>query len=267
MALKPQATRLIVRRLGALVLSLAVPTAAVAAFWIWSERAGSFFFPPASEIARYFGELWLFDRVAADVLPSLARMFAGYGIAAVLGVAVGTALGLSRTLRTATDPVVQFLRALPPPALIPFALLLFGAGDASKVFIIALGTVWPILLNTVDGVRGVEPQQLEAARSYQIPARARLARIVLPAASPRIFAGLRTSLSIAIILMVVSEMVASDNGVGYFVLESQRSFAIPEMWTGIVLLGVLGYLLNRLFLAVESRVLFWHRGLKGNTDA
>jgi ABC-type nitrate/sulfonate/bicarbonate transport system permease component len=255
------------RRLLGIGLQLVVPVVLLVAFWLWSERAQSFFFPPASEIARFFGDLWLFDRVTTDVLPSLGRMFAGYAIAAVAGIALGTALGLSRTLRTAADPVVQFLRALPPPALIPFALLLFGAGDASKVFIIALGTVWPILLNTIDGVRGVEPQQLEAARSYQIPARARLTRIVLPAAAPRIFAGLRTSLSIGIILMVVSEMVASDNGVGYFVLESQRSFAIPEMWTGIVLLGVLGFVLNWLFLLVESRFLFWHRGLKGNDDA
>jgi ABC-type nitrate/sulfonate/bicarbonate transport system permease component len=194
-------------------------------------------------------------------------MFAGYAIAVAAGVVLGTALGMSRWLRTAADPVIQFLRALPPPALIPFALLLFGAGDGAKVFIIALGTIWPILLNTIDGVRGVEAQQLEAARSYQIPPAARLARIILPAASPRIFAGMRTSLAIGIILMVVSEMVASDNGIGYFVLESQRSFAVPEMWSGIVLLGLLGFAVNWLFLVVEARVLFWHRGLKGNTDA
>ncbi|MFG1708826.1 ABC transporter permease [Nonomuraea sp. M3C6] len=261
------ATRRMGRALRLLGLQLVVPCALLAAVWWWTGQAGSFYFPPASEVARYFADLWLFDRVAGDVLPSLGRMFAGYAIAVVAGVVLGTALGLFRWLRTAADPVVQFLRALPPPALIPFALLLFGAGDGSKVFIIALGTVWPILLNTIDGIRGVEAQQVEAARSYQIPATARLTRIILPAASPRIFAGMRTSLSIAIILMVVSEMVASDNGIGYFVLESQRSFAIPEMWTGIVLLGVLGFVLNWLFLVLEERVLFWHRGLKGNSDA
>ncbi|MBF8190220.1 ABC transporter permease [Nonomuraea sp. K274] len=255
------------RALRLLGLQLVVPCAALATVWWWTGQAGSFYFPPASEVARDFADLWLFDRVGGDVLPSLGRMFAGYAIAVAAGVALGTALGLFRRLRTAADPVVQFLRALPPPALIPFALLLFGAGDGSKVFIIALGTVWPILLNTIDGVRGVEAQQLEAARSFQIPATARLTRIILPAASPRIFAGMRTSLAIAIILMVVSEMVASDNGIGYFVLESQRSFAIPEMWTGIVLLGVLGFVLNWLFLVLEARVLFWHRSLKGNSDA
>ncbi|MGH3392124.1 MAG: ABC transporter permease [Actinomadura sp.] len=251
------------RRLRLLLLELVVPVGLLVAFWLWSEQARNFFFPPASEIARFFADLWLFDRVGTDLLPSLGRMLAGYGIAVAVGVAAGTALGLSRILRTAVDPVVQFLRALPPPALIPFALLLFGTGDAAKVFIIALGTVWPILLNTIDGVRGVEPQQLEAARSYHVPPAVRVVRVVLPAASPRIFAGMRTSLAIGIILMVVSEMVASDNGIGYFVLESQRSFAIPEMWTGIVLLSVLGYVLNQLFLVVEARLLFWHRGSKG----
>ncbi|SDJ74249.1 ABC transporter permease [Nonomuraea jiangxiensis] len=255
------------RALRLLALQLVVPVVLLAGIWWWTGQAGSFYFPPASEVARYFADLWLFERVGGDVLPSLGRMFAGYAIAVVVGMVLGTALGLSRLLRTAADPVVQFLRALPPPALIPFALLLFGAGDWSKVFIIALGTVWPILLNTIDGVRGVESQLLDAARSFQIPAGARLTRIVLPAATPRIFAGMRTSLSIAIILMVVSEMVASDNGIGYFVLESQRSFAIPEMWTGIVLLGVLGFVLNWLFVVMEARVLFWHRGLKGNSDA
>ncbi|MEO3867892.1 ABC transporter permease [Nonomuraea sp. B12E4] len=262
-----RANRRVGRALRLLGLSLVVPAVLLAGVWWWTGQAGNFYFPPASEVARYFADLWLFDRVSGDVLPSLGRMFAGYAIAVVAGVVLGTALGLFRPLRTAADPVVQFLRALPPPALIPFALLLFGAGDWSKVFIIALGTVWPILLNTIDGVRGVEAQQLEAARSFQIPAWARLTRIVLPAATPRIFAGMRTSLSIAIILMVVSEMVASDNGIGYFVLESQRSFAIPEMWTGIVLLGVLGFVLNWLFVVMEARVLFWHRGLKGNSDA
>jgi ABC-type nitrate/sulfonate/bicarbonate transport system permease component len=251
------------RRLRLLLLELVVPVGLLLAFWLWSERAQSFFFPPASEIARFFADLWLFDRVGSDLVPSLGRMLAGYGIAVAVGVLAGTALGLSRILRTAVDPGVQFLRALPPPALIPFALLLFGTGDASKVFIIALGTVWPILLNTIDGVRGVEPQQLEAARSYHVPPAARVVRVVLPAASPRIFAGMRTALAIGIILMVVSEMVASDNGIGYFVLESQRSFAIPEMWTGIALLSVLGYVLNWLFLVVEARLLFWHRGSKG----
>ncbi|MFC4562156.1 ABC transporter permease [Nocardiopsis mangrovi] len=250
------------RRIGIVLLELFVPVALLAGYGVWSHQAENFYFPPLGEILGFFVDLWVFDRVGSDLAPSLVRMLAGYAASIVLGVGAGLLLGLSRILRTAAEPVVEFLRALPAPALIPFALLLFGAGDGSKVFVIVLGAVWPILLNTIEGVRGVDAQQTDMARSYQIPFSARVLHIILPAASPRIFAGMRTSLAIAIILMVISEMVASSNGLGYFVLESQRSFAIPEMWTGIILLGVLGYILNWLFLLVERRALFWYRGLK-----
>jgi ABC-type nitrate/sulfonate/bicarbonate transport system permease component len=251
-------------RLGAVGLALVVPAAILVAFGLWSARAHSFFFPPLTQILRVFAATWLFARVGGDVVPSLLRLLAGYGLAVVAGVVLGTALGLSRIARTAFDPVIEFLRALPAPAVIPFALLAFGTGDDAKVFIIALGTIWPILLNTVDGVRGTEQQQLDMARSYQVPPAARLRHIVLPAAMPRIFAGMRTSLSIGIVLMVVSEMVASRNGIGYFTLQSQRSFAIPEMWSGILLLGLLGFALNWAFLRVERWALGWHRGAMGS---
>ncbi|TDC65078.1 ABC transporter permease [Streptomyces hainanensis] len=251
------------RRVLGLLLELALPAALLVGYGLWTAQAQSFYFPPLGEILQYFRDLWLFDRVGSDLLPSLLRMSAGYLASVVLGVALGLALGMSRMLRTAAEPVVEFLRALPAPALIPFSLLLFGSGDSSKIFVIVLGAVWPILLNTIDGVRGVDGQQLDMARAYHIPLGARVLRIILPGAAPRIFAGMRTSLAIAIILMVVSEMVASSNGLGYFVLEQQRSFAIPEMWTGIILLGVLGYVLNWLFQRLERRVLAWHFGLKG----
>jgi ABC-type nitrate/sulfonate/bicarbonate transport system permease component len=248
------------RRLGLLVVELAVPAAILTGFGVWSARAENFFFPPLTEIARVFVDTWLFDRVGSDLLPSLARLLSGYGLAVVSGVAVGLLLGLSRTAGTAADPVIQFLRSLPAPALIPFSLLVFGTGDSAKVFIIALGALWPVLLNTIDGVRGVDPLHLDTARAYRLPAAVRLRRVILPAASPRIFAGMRTSLAIAIVLMVVSEMVASRNGVGYLVLRSQRSFAIPQMWSGIVLLGLLGYTLNWIYLRIEAHYLAWYRG-------
>ncbi len=104
----------------------------------------------------------------------------------------------------------------------------------------------------------------ETARSYGIPRGQVVRRVMLPAATPQIFAGMRTSLSLALILMVISEMVASTNGIGFFVLQSQRSFAIPEMWSGILLLGLLGYLLNVAFVLIERRVLAWHRGARAS---
>ncbi|MGH8867770.1 MAG: ABC transporter permease [Actinomycetes bacterium] len=250
-------------RVGLFLLQFVLPVVVLAGYGVWSAQAGQFYFPPLGDIVREFRETWLFHGIQTDLVPSLGRLLVGYVIAVVAGVVAGVALGLSRTARVASEPVVEFLRALPAPALIPFALLLWGSGDNAKIFIIALGTVWPILLNTIDGVRSLETEQVDMARSYRIPGHARLLHIVLPAASPRIFAGMRTSLSIGIILMVISEMVASTNGLGYFILESQRSFAIPEMWTGIVVLGLIGYLLTWVFLQVEARFLFWHRGAKG----
>jgi ABC-type nitrate/sulfonate/bicarbonate transport system permease component len=115
-------------------------------------------------------------------------------------------------------------------------------------------------------VSGVDPTLVDTGRVYRIPASDRLRHVVLPAAAPQIFAGMRTSLSLALILMVISEMVASSNGIGYFVLQSQRSFAIPEMWSGIILLGLLGYLFNAVFLLVERRTLAWHRGARAGSE-
>jgi ABC-type nitrate/sulfonate/bicarbonate transport system permease component len=255
--------RLLRGRLADVALGLLVPVLLLVAYDVWARSADDFFFPPLGEVGATFADEWLFARVPTDLLPSLGRMLAGYAIAVAVGVALGTLLGFSRTLSTALDPVLQFLRALPPPALIPVSLLVFGAGDGAKVFLIALGALWPVLLNTVDGVRGVDPTALDMARSYRVPAHARLTRLVLPAALPRIFAGARTALAIAIILMVVSELVGADNGVGYFVQLSQRGFDIPEMWAGTVLLGLLGFGLNAVFVAVERRVLHWHLATTG----
>jgi ABC-type nitrate/sulfonate/bicarbonate transport system permease component len=181
-------------------------------------------------------------------------------------VAGGIALGLSPVLRRATEPIVEFLRAIPAPALLPFALLVLGVGNGSKIFVIAFVCLWPVLLNAVDGVAGVDPTLVDTGRVYRIPGRDRLTHVVLPAAAPQIFAGMRTSLSLALILMVISEMVASSNGIGYFVLQSQRSFAIPEMWSGIILLGLLGYAFNAVFLLIERRVLAWYRGARAAAE-
>ena len=154
------------------------------------------------------------------------------------------------------------LRAIPPPVLIPVIMLFAGIGDTMKVTVIASGCVWPILLNTVEGVRAVDPVMLETARTYGISGPSRLRHLVLRSASPQIFAGLRQALSIGIILMVISEMFAASNGIGFTVVQFQRSFAVPDMWTGIIVLGLLGCLLSVVFQLVERRVLAWYHGLR-----
>lgn len=252
------------RRVLATALEIAVPVLVLVVWGVWSAGSTTYYFPPLTDILSTFKDTWLFSRVGSDVVPSLLRMGAGFAIAALVGVAAGLLLGLSRRARLAAAPIVEFLRAIPPPALLPFAILVIGVGNAMKVFVIAFVCVWPILLNTLDGVRGVDLTLQETTRAYRIPWIDRLRGVVLPAASPQIFAGMRTSLSLALIMMVISEMVASTNGIGYFVLQSQRTFAIPEMWSGIFLLGILGYVLNAGFVLIERRVLRWHRGARAS---
>ncbi|OMQ16768.1 nitrate ABC transporter permease [Modestobacter sp. VKM Ac-2676] len=243
-------------------LEIAVPIAILVVWGLTSASSTSFYFPPLLDIFRAFADTWLFERVGDDVVPSLTRMIIGYALAVVAAVVIGVALGSSRALGRMADPVVQFLRAIPAPALLPAGILVLGIGSEMKVALIAFVCLWPVLLNTIDGVAGVDPSLRETARSFQIPWRDRLFRVVLPSAAPQIFAGARISLSLAVIMMVVSEMVASTNGIGYFVLQSQRTYAITEMWAGIFLLAILGYVLNVLFLLVERRVLRWHRGAR-----
>jgi ABC-type nitrate/sulfonate/bicarbonate transport system permease component len=251
------------RLLGS-ALEFILPVALLVLWGVLSAGSNTYYFPPLTDIFTAFKDNWLFSRVGSDVVPSLERMFGGLAIAIVVGVWAGLLLGLSRRARLATAPILEFLRAIPPPALLPFAILVVGIGDGMKIFIIALVCLWPILLNTIDGVTGVDPTLRETARVYRVPQGDRMWRVMLPAASPQIFAGLRTSLSLALILMVISEMVASTNGIGYFVLQSQRTFAIPEMWSGIFLLGILGYTLNGAVILIERRVLRWHRGARAS---
>jgi ABC-type nitrate/sulfonate/bicarbonate transport system permease component len=254
------------RRALLIGVEIAVPVVVIAVIWFWSAGSDVYYFPPLKDVLTTFKDTWLFDRMGSDVVPSLVRLFIGYFIAVAVGVGGGIALGLSPVLRRMSEPIVEFLRAVPAPALLPFALLVLGVGNDAKIFVIAFVCVWPILLNAVDGVAGVDPTLVDTGRVFRIPASDRLRHVVLPAAAPQIFAGMRTSLSLALILMVISEMVASSNGIGYFVLQSQRSFAIPEMWSGIILLGLLGYAFNAVFLLVERRALAWHRGARAGSE-
>lgn len=251
-------------RLLATCLEISVPILLLVLWGVWSANSGSYYYPPLTKILTTFRDTWLFSHVGSDVVPSLVRLALGYAIASIVAVGLGLLLALIPWLGRAADPIVQFLRAIPPPALLPFGILVMGVGNSMKVFIIAFVCLWPVLLNTMDGVSSIDHTLLETSRVYRVTPTDRILRVMLPAAGPQIFAGLRTSLALSLILMVISEMVASTNGIGYFVLQSQRTFAIPEMWSGILLLGILGYVLNLLFLIVERRVLRWHRGARAS---
>ncbi|MEU5339792.1 ABC transporter permease [Streptomyces sp. NPDC020766] len=243
-----------------LYVAVALPALLVALWWVASDDNTDIYWPSLRTILTTFPDVWTGERWREDVLPSVLRLSAGYACAAVAGVALGTVIGSYRRVRAVCEPVLEFLRAVPPPVLVPVIMLFAGIGDTMKIAVIASGCVWPILLNTVEGVRAVDSVMSETARSYGITGVARLRHVVLPSASPQIFAGLRQALSIGIILMVISEMFAASNGLGFTIVQFQRGFAIPDMWTGILLLGLLGFVLSVLFRLVERRVLGWYHG-------
>lgn len=244
---------------------VALPALLVAVWWLASDGSTNVYWPPLRTILKTFPDVWTGDRLRADLLPSLLRLLAGYAVAGVAGIALGTLIGSYRTVRAVCEPVLEFLRAVPPPVLVPVIMLFAGIGDTMKIAVIASGCVWPVLLNTVEGVRAVDSVMSETARSYGITGPARMRAVVLPAASPQIFAGLRQALSIGIILMVISEMFAASNGLGFTIVQFQRGFAIPDMWTGILVLGLLGFLLSVVLRLVERRVLGWYHGLRDSS--
>ncbi|WP_040703694.1 ABC transporter permease [Nocardiopsis salina] len=262
MSTNPRSVSAPARALSFLARLLLLPALLVGVWWWAASGEGSFYLPTPGTVATTFGEVWLSERFLTDALPSIGLLLTGFALAAVLGVGAGVALGLSRTLRDLTEPVLEFLRAVPPPVLVPLLMLLVGLDSTMRVAVIASGCVWPVLLNTIEGVRSVDPVLSDTCRVYRIRGRRRLTTLVLRSASPQIMTGLRQALSIAVILMVISEMFASSSGLGFAVVQFQRGFAIPEMWTGIVLLGLLGVALSLLFGQVEKRVLSWHRGLR-----
>jgi ABC-type nitrate/sulfonate/bicarbonate transport system permease component len=243
-----------------------LPLALLALWWVASADSQSFYLPPLREILGVFAGVWLGPRLVEDVLPSLARLLAGFALATVLGVALGVVVGSSRRLRAACEPVLEFLRAIPPPVLVPIFILVAGIGITMKVLVIVSGCIWPILLNTVEGVRARDEVLEDTCRVYGIAGLARLRHLVLRAASPQIVTGMRQALSIGI-LMVISEMFAASNGLGFAVVQFQRSFAIPGMWSGILLLGLLGVLLALVFQTVERRALAWYHGLRRSRRA
>lgn len=248
--------------LSRLLFVFALPALLVAGWWLATDGSTNVYWPPLRTILRTFPDVWTSERLRSDLVPSVLRLLTGYAAAAVVGVALGTVIGSYRRVRAVCEPVLEFLRVLPPPVLVPVIMLFAGIGDTMKIAVIASGCVWPILLNTVEGVRAVDSVMAETARSYGITGLARLRSVVLRAASPQIFAGLRQALSIGIILMVISEMFAASNGLGFTIVQFQRSFAIPDMWTGILVLGLLGFLLSVVFHVVERRVLGWYHGLR-----
>jgi ABC-type nitrate/sulfonate/bicarbonate transport system permease component len=262
------------QRLVLTVARLAVLAAALGAWQLSAEGGGNPYFLPPSVVfpamyRQWFdgpaGHLWLTADATANLLPSVERMLAGLAIASVVGIALGVALGRSALASDLVEPAVHFARAVPPPMLVPVFLYVLGIGTPMEVAAIIFGVIWPVLLNAMDGARHVHPGHLETARAFRLSPVQRLTRVILPGAAPKIFAGLRLGVALALVMMIVSEFVGSLNGIGGEMIDAQGSGEISVMWAVIVVIGLLGVVLNLLLVAAERRMLTWQQPAYGGS--
>jgi ABC-type nitrate/sulfonate/bicarbonate transport system permease component len=232
--------------------------------WELGARAApglQLYLPPISAVIIALAQLLVTGSVVQHLMITLERFLAGYLIAAAIGITLGTALGYFRLLHDLLGLVIEFLRPMPSVAIIPVAILMLGIGDAMIVAVTVYASVWSILINTLDGVRHIDSTLIDTGRTFGLSRGRILWQIVLPGASPYIVTGLRIALSIALILVTTAEMVAGSQGLGFFILDEERSMNSRNMYAGIILVAALGYALNRVFLAAEARVMKWRYGM------
>jgi ABC-type nitrate/sulfonate/bicarbonate transport system permease component len=257
--------------LGRLAPSVAVLIAA-ALLWEGLARAiASPFFPPLTAIGAKIAEdwlsgpasrLWLSESFTGMMTASLRRLVPAFVLGCTAGAVAGVAIGVSVRTRELLYPVVHFLRSIPAVALLPLFIVLLGLGDVMKTWLIAVAVAWPVLINVVAGVRAVEPLMRDTLHSYGASTRDRLRWLVVPAATPHLFAGLRIATMVGLAVMTVAEMYASGDGVGHHVLYSQRRFDVLSMWAGVFALAALGVGANVALSLAERRLLAWHRGAR-----
>ena len=195
--------------------------------------------------------------LAGKLVGTLEHMAYGWLAASVAGIALGALIGSSRLMRVYIAPSLEFLRPLPVSAIIPVAIAMLGLTQGMALFVIAFGAIWPIMLATIHGFAAVEPRLYEVARSLQMSRPAIVFKIALPSALPDILAGMRLSLTVALILSVVCEVLAGLDGLGHWVLLSARAFRSADLFAGVILLGAMGYITSVAMSLAERRLLAW----------
>ena len=188
---------------------------------------------------------------------SIWRVLVGFFVALVIAIPIGMVIGMSRVVQGMVEPLIELLRPIPPIALIPLAILWFGIGEASKISIIAYGAFFPIFVSTLAGFRDVDTVHIRAARTLGASRYELFRDVVLPSAYPQIVTGARLGMSMAFIVLVAAELIASSAGLGYMINYGRITFQTDDIFVGICTIGVLGFLLNKGLLEVERRIVKW----------
>jgi len=243
-----------------------VPLVVVVGLWQLATMLGRnpFFPQPFAIIGNLWTLLFGSEKAVQDVfvgqfLATVGRMALGFAIGAAWGVVVGTIMGLWRGAREVVSPIVEFLRSIPATATLPLFIILLGGGDDMRVVFIAYGVSWFVLINTAQGVGSIHKTMLDLGRVFRVSPARRLFAIVLPAALPKIFAGLRIASTAALLLAIVSEFMLALNGIGFSLVVAQSRFNLLSMWSWMLALAILGLLINSLLEFIERRLLSWHR--------
>ena len=247
--------------------ALALRVGAVIAFVaVWSGLAGlvvalrlfnPIFLPGPWLVVGSLAELAAKGQLGGHVVATLERVAIGFGTGAALGVALGLAAGYLVPVRNVVEPIVEMLRPIPPLALLPLFIVWVGIGEASKIGFITYATFFPIFLTTVTGVRQIDPLLLRAAQSLGARGVPLFTRVILPAALPDILTGLRLGVALAFFVIVISEFIGAEQGLGYLINDGRNFFLVPQMLGAAVVLGLLGYAGSALVRLLERRVARW----------
>jgi NitT/TauT family transport system permease protein len=253
------------RRLREPALALIVP-AGLVLFWHLATRGNPYgLVPPPAEV---WSALWdlSFGGINDDAFSqtlhihlaaSVGRVYGGFALAVVVALPLGMMIGRIPLVRQLLDPSFQILRPIPVTAWLPLAMILFGLGPRSAFFLVALGAFYPVLVNTIFGVRSVEPRLFEAASMLGCRPSAQFAQVVLPAALPSIFTGLRLGLGFAWVVIVVGEMTGVQTGLGAIIMEARQLSRTEIVIAGMAVIGVVGFLSDRFVLFLGQRLLRW----------
>jgi ABC-type nitrate/sulfonate/bicarbonate transport system permease component len=217
------------------------------------------YFPPMSKNLVVFYHLILDGTLLLELSRSFGRIFGGFFLAILVMVPLGVAMGLFKPVYNLFEPLTEIIRPLPPPAIIPVVMLFLGIGEAMKIIVIFFACSFSILINTMDGVRSVDPTLVDTAKTFGRNRYEIILQVILPASLHQIFTGWRVALPIALIVDIIAEMVGALNGIGRFILVMQRSFNVPEMYAGIFLVALVGFVLNALLKYLNTVFIGWHR--------